>query len=591
MSLYFERPSDAANCIDIVAPRHELSGLGYAGLENGVLRGFELRRGVKPNLVRPWPSILVGLLLALHVAVGSFVSFTPRFTSSIASSAIAPELGSAYSIPARLNQKIPLYELPSDSIGSPRNSGLILLENGRALGPAHALHAEIRQRGGGRYSHWGKSIIFSTSDGSDPRTNGRIYTIKSPTAVNFFLRLVFSAIFLLVDVSLFVMFQKEILAFLRTRSTVLLGALALLAIAAAGLSAFGAFGTLVVASGDLPEDAALSVQALQHAGLGCLLSIGMWAAGAGIIRLVLREPHARLAQVLIPAFPVSLMLLAALVAISLVAPQGRMVALALWVALSAASFELASALARACRRHPRDPDHDPLGNRLWRLAGSALAWAHTNPAGIALGRSHLLCRHDLVARRAALPVYRSRLRRRCRARLFQQPVSRAWGSAALSSRVRSVPVPACQRRGLIHLAERLDAPFLLGGSRSAIDQSFLRDYSGALFRRCCPLPLLGRRKHSGGLCAGVDDRGMVDGGKRPTRCRLDRCRDGRRIGRLDPVKSGDRRGAGSARGRRSLATILAFSRITCGPSRSPSVASSASIASRCFGIFCPCLLQ
>ena len=186
------------------------------------MREFELHRGVNLNLVRPWPSILVGLLLALHVAVGSFFSFTPHFASSVASSAIAPEQGAAYSASTRLRQKVPLYELPYDSNGSPRNSNLILRENGRALGPAHALHAEIRQRGGGRYSHWGRQVIFSTSDGSDPRTNGRIYTIESRTAVNWFLRLAFSTIFLVVDVGLFIIFQKEILAFLRTRSSVVL---------------------------------------------------------------------------------------------------------------------------------------------------------------------------------------------------------------------------------------------------------------------------------------------------------------------------------------------------------------------------------
>jgi len=43
------------------------------------------------------------------------------------------------------------------------------------LGPAHTVHPEIRERGSGGYSHWQDSVYFSTSDNSDPRSNGRRY--------------------------------------------------------------------------------------------------------------------------------------------------------------------------------------------------------------------------------------------------------------------------------------------------------------------------------------------------------------------------------------------------------------------------------
>jgi hypothetical protein len=136
------------------------------------LTGFELSREVTTNYIRSrWP-ILVGLLLVLHGVIGSVVLFTPRFTNSIANSAIAPELGAAYSAAINFG-KNSVYVLPSDTNGTPRSSKLVLFESGRALGPPHSLHAEIRERGGGRYSHWGNSIIFSTSDGSDPWSNGR----------------------------------------------------------------------------------------------------------------------------------------------------------------------------------------------------------------------------------------------------------------------------------------------------------------------------------------------------------------------------------------------------------------------------------
>lgn len=57
-------------------------------------------------------------------------------------------------------------------------SRIQLFEDGDFLGPAHADHEEIRRLGAGRYSHWFDHVFFSTSDGSDPRTNGRRYTFS-----------------------------------------------------------------------------------------------------------------------------------------------------------------------------------------------------------------------------------------------------------------------------------------------------------------------------------------------------------------------------------------------------------------------------
>lgn len=55
-------------------------------------------------------------------------------------------------------------------------SGLRLYEDGKVLGLPHSLHDDIRQTGGGRYSHWNEYVYFSASDNSDPRTNGRTYS-------------------------------------------------------------------------------------------------------------------------------------------------------------------------------------------------------------------------------------------------------------------------------------------------------------------------------------------------------------------------------------------------------------------------------
>ncbi len=59
-----------------------------------------------------------------------------------------------------------------------QRSTLILMEDGVELGPPHSLHEIIRQHGGGSYSHWGRLLMFSTSDNSDPNTNGRTYSYR-----------------------------------------------------------------------------------------------------------------------------------------------------------------------------------------------------------------------------------------------------------------------------------------------------------------------------------------------------------------------------------------------------------------------------
>ena len=55
-----------------------------------------------------------------------------------------------------------------------------LLEDGVSLPLSNALHDDIRKLGEGRYSVWGHSLYFSTSDNSDPSDNGRNYELKVP---------------------------------------------------------------------------------------------------------------------------------------------------------------------------------------------------------------------------------------------------------------------------------------------------------------------------------------------------------------------------------------------------------------------------
>jgi len=67
-----------------------------------------------------------------------------------------------------------------DDPDRPSVSRLVVLENDRPLGPAHATHQTIRQHGSGHYSHWRDRIYMSTRDGSDPNRNGRSYVAVLP---------------------------------------------------------------------------------------------------------------------------------------------------------------------------------------------------------------------------------------------------------------------------------------------------------------------------------------------------------------------------------------------------------------------------
>jgi MoaA/NifB/PqqE/SkfB family radical SAM enzyme len=61
-----------------------------------------------------------------------------------------------------------------------RPSTLQVLEDGKPLGPGNCIsHHWAAERGGGAYVHWGDELLFSTTDGSDPNTNGRRYSVRA----------------------------------------------------------------------------------------------------------------------------------------------------------------------------------------------------------------------------------------------------------------------------------------------------------------------------------------------------------------------------------------------------------------------------
>jgi hypothetical protein len=85
------------------------------------------------------------------------------------------DAGSAYRVTLNLGPEV----------SSDKDGGLSLLqlyEDDTAL-VAHGVHQQMRDGERGRFSHWGETLYFTTTDASDPRDNGRHYHASLPTVV------------------------------------------------------------------------------------------------------------------------------------------------------------------------------------------------------------------------------------------------------------------------------------------------------------------------------------------------------------------------------------------------------------------------
>jgi hypothetical protein len=81
----------------------------------------------------------------------------------------------AYAVPARALEEF------ADNLGKGLQSPFVVYEDDQPLGPSHTLHADISKLGHGRFSHWTLiGFIISSSDGTNPASNGRKYWVVRP---------------------------------------------------------------------------------------------------------------------------------------------------------------------------------------------------------------------------------------------------------------------------------------------------------------------------------------------------------------------------------------------------------------------------
>lgn len=138
-----------------------------------------------PTKAQPVHAAWIAAAASLLLVVSDLLHIGPAVSRVVTPEEIAHQTGHAYSFNPRLAGAVPLLTVvPPSSSTAPRRSRLQIFEDGQALGPGQAPHADIGSSGMGRFSHWGDqevvAVIFSASDNTDPRSNGRRYTIRAP---------------------------------------------------------------------------------------------------------------------------------------------------------------------------------------------------------------------------------------------------------------------------------------------------------------------------------------------------------------------------------------------------------------------------
>ncbi len=283
--------------------------------------------GVVPIRISP-RTLLGSAVLTANLATAVLALLAPTLAEAIAPASMRPEAG--HNTTASVSIPVPFpYVVPWDTGDDPHASDGVVTEDERPLGPGHALHEDIRTLGGGRYSLWAGSVYFSSSDGTDPATNGRAYALEAASRLP--RRIVFGLLAL--DLAALPFFLRTLLAFACRRSASLAG-LAVAAFAARVLAAMaGLASPFPVLAGDALDPALATAVAL-HLLLGLGLAAAVWAAGAGLL-LWGGRGGADLDDLTLRAFlpGAALAGLAALAAVAL--PHGSLLGLALGLAAAA----------------------------------------------------------------------------------------------------------------------------------------------------------------------------------------------------------------------------------------------------------------
>jgi hypothetical protein len=103
------------------------------------------------------------------------VSCCPKGQALVLSPPLPKLEGYAYKV------SIPQLSGFGDTAEQAKRSPAVTCEGDHQMGPGHTPFLEIIQRGAGRFSHHNDLVVFSSSDNTDPNSNGRRYKIVTPS--------------------------------------------------------------------------------------------------------------------------------------------------------------------------------------------------------------------------------------------------------------------------------------------------------------------------------------------------------------------------------------------------------------------------
>jgi hypothetical protein len=121
----------------------------------------------------------IAIVLLAIVAVGLSVAaaVSPRFVAAVSPDRVTGEGGHAFALGPGFKTHWP-YAIPSHPDSTLGSDDVKVSEDGKFFGTLEPSHDKIRQLGGGRFNFWEGGLWFSSSDSTDPRTNGRTYGVR-----------------------------------------------------------------------------------------------------------------------------------------------------------------------------------------------------------------------------------------------------------------------------------------------------------------------------------------------------------------------------------------------------------------------------
>ena len=144
-----------------------LIAIGIFG--TGKRPGFENRYMIAATIL-----ILQGVFVALYAQAVLSLPFAEQRTTLQVKDSVPKKPTHLYVLPLGIDW------MNQADLGS---SPATVYENGVPLSSPNALHQAIKDDGNGGYSVWNGSLYFSSSDNTDPRTNGRKYELEWPRPI------------------------------------------------------------------------------------------------------------------------------------------------------------------------------------------------------------------------------------------------------------------------------------------------------------------------------------------------------------------------------------------------------------------------